>query len=100
MAFKDEYDFDLLKNEAENLVIEELEKEFNEEENNDVCKCEECVLDMAALALNNIGPKYRASFMGIVYAQQYHSGKHIDEVVSAVRNAIEKVSKNPSHDKT
>ena len=97
MPFKDEYDFDLLENEAENLVIEELEKEFTLEEYDDVCKCQECILDISALALNNIKPKYRSSFTGIVYAQQYHYGKYMEEVISAVKDAIKKVSRHPSH---
>ncbi len=98
MAFKDEYDFDLLVNEAESLVITELEKQLSEEENKDACKCQECVLDMATLALNNIKPKYRSSFTGLVYSQQYYIGNQREEIVDAVKKAVKKVSKNPSHD--
>ena len=98
MAFKDDYDFDLLINEAEPLVIEELEKQLGEDENKDVCKCQDCILDMATLALNNIKPKYRSSFIGVVYAQQYYTGDYRDEVITAVKNAVKKISKNPSHE--
>jgi len=98
MAFKDDYDFDLLINEAEQLVISELEKQLAEENNQDICKCQDCILDMATLALNNVAPKYRSSYTGVIYAQQYYSGKHRDEIVNSVKKAIEKVKKNPSHE--
>ncbi len=98
MAFKDDYEFDLLINEAESLVISELEKQLSEEENSGICKCQECVLDMATLALNNIKPKYRSSFTGLVYSQQYHVGNQREEIVDAVKKAVKKVSKNPSHE--
>jgi hypothetical protein len=48
MALKDEYNFDDLENEAENMVVEELERQLALEENAGVCRTEECVLDMAA----------------------------------------------------
>jgi competence protein ComFB len=98
MPFKDDYDFDLLKNEAESLVIEELENQLADKSNNKVCRCQECILDMATFSLNKIKPVYRSSFTGIIYAQQYHSGEYKDEVVRAVKEAIKKVSSNPSHE--
>jgi len=98
MSFKDEYDFDLLVNEGEDLVIEELEKELGKKEYDNICKCQDCILDMATLALNNLKPTYRSSLTGRIYAAQYHEGTYLTEVESAVRNAIKKVSKNPSHD--
>lgn len=100
MGFKDDYDFELLVNESENLVFDELEKQLDEEEYANICRCQDCILDMATLALNKIKPKYRSSFTGVIYAQQYHSGEFIDEVKKAVKNAIDKVSKNPSHEST
>lgn len=98
MAFKDDYDFELLVNEAENLVIEELEKQLDKEEYKDICKCQDCILDMATLALNKIKPKYRSSFTGVIYAQQFHDGKYKEEADQAIKDAIDKVSKNPSHE--
>jgi competence protein ComFB len=98
MAFKDDYDFDLLFNEAENLVIEELGNQLSSEENTNICKCQECVLDMATLSLNKLKPIYRSSFTGIVYSQQYYSGDYKTEVENIVKDAIKKVSSNPSHE--
>jgi len=97
MKFKEMYDFDLLVNEAEKLVIREMEELLNDDKEQKICKCQDCVLDMAALALNNIKPTYRSSFTGVVYAQQLQDGKYMEELKNAVKKAIEKVKKNPSH---
>ncbi len=97
MRFKEMYDFDLLVNEAEKLIIAEMEVQLDEDKENKICRCQDCILDMAALALNNVKPSYRSSFTGVVYAQQLQDGKYMEQVKNAVRNAIEKVKKNPSH---
>jgi competence protein ComFB len=98
MAFIDQYDFDLLKNEAEILVRHELGRQL-EVYREPICRCNECVLDMAAMALNSIKPLYRVSLLGGLYAAQAINEKtYADSVQAAVCGAIEKVRKNPSHD--
>ena len=98
MAFKDDYDFDLLKNEAEVLVIREMEQQLKSETEL-MCRCNECIVDIAAVALNSIKPLYRFSLLGTLYASQAmteHS--YADSVKKAVTWAIKKVKKNPAHD--
>ena len=98
MGFLDTYDFDVIKNEAEKLVLHELEVQLTAK-NEEICKCEECVLDMAAIALNSVKPLYRCSLLGTLYTMQAMNEKsYADSVQNAVAQAINKVSKNPSHD--
>jgi competence protein ComFB len=98
MAFTDVYDFDLLKNEAEQLVLHELEKQL-EREGEELCRCNECVVDMAAIALNTVKPLYRFSLLGTLYAAQaMNEQSYADSVQQAVAQAVEKVRQNPSHD--
>ncbi|MDR2177922.1 MAG: late competence development ComFB family protein [Treponema sp.] len=98
MAFEDDYDFELLKNEAEKLVIHELERQL-EACKDEICRCNDCVVDMAALSLNSVKPLYRFSLLGTQYALQAMNEKsYADSVQKAVAQAIERVSKNPSHD--
>jgi competence protein ComFB len=98
MAFTDTYDFELLKNEAEQMVLHELEKQL-EHQNEDICRCNECVVDMAAIALNTVKPLYRFSLLGTLYAAQaMNEQSYADSVQQAVAAAIEKVRQNPSHD--
>ena len=98
MAFLNDYNFDLLKNEAENLVIREMENQINNE-SEEMCRCNECIVDIAAIALNNVKPLYRFSLLGTLYASQAMTEQsYADSVKHAVAEAIKKVRKNPAHD--
>jgi competence protein ComFB len=98
MAFIDEYDFELLVNEAEKLVLNELGRQL-ENYPEPVCKCNDCVVDMAAMALNAVKPLYRVSLLGTLYASMAMEEKsYASSIREAVFNSIEKVRKNPGHD--
>jgi len=98
MALRDDYDFELLKNEAEEMVLHELERQLDAEPE-EVCRCNECVVDMAAIALNSVKPLYRFSLLGTLYAAQaINKRSYADSIQRAVANAIKKVKANPSHD--
>jgi competence protein ComFB len=98
MAFIDNYDFEFLENEAENLVLEELGRQL-ESSSTSICRCNECVVDMAAMALNTVKPLYRVSLLGTLYASQAMSEEsYANSVREAVGRAIEQVGKNPAHD--
>jgi competence protein ComFB len=96
MSITDTYNMDSLVNEAERLVLQELEAQLRTAV--DVCTCQDCVLDMAAFALNNVKPAYRVSLMGSVYARSGGNAQHAQVIARAVREAIAKVKGNPSHD--
>ena len=98
MSIRESYNFEFLINEAEHVVLDELESELLKEWTADVCKCQDCVLDMAALALNNIEPKYRVSLMGTLYAHNLKDSEYAEKVREKVVESIKKISENPSHD--
>ncbi|MDX9800597.1 MAG: late competence development ComFB family protein [Spirochaetia bacterium] len=89
------YNFDFLKNEAEELVKEVLEKEM--EKDKTICDCQDCVLDIVGFALNNIKPLYKTSLKGSLYASASAPDKYIEAVENAVKYAVEKIKNNPSH---
>jgi competence protein ComFB len=98
MAFSDDYDFDLLVNEAEKLVFNELERQL-ENYSQPICKCNECVLDMAAMSLNTVKPLYRVSLLGTLYTSHAMDEKaYATSIRDAVFKAVEKVRKNPAHE--
>ena len=98
MAFVDDYDFYQLKNVTEELVFHELEMQLGAC-GPEVCRCKDCVLDMAAMALSSVKPKYHASLLGSQYAAQAMNERaYADSIQQAVARAIEKVSSNPAHD--
>jgi competence protein ComFB len=98
MAFIDNYNFDLLENEAERLVLNELGRQLEAYEG-DICLCNDCVVDMAAMSLNAVKPFYRFSLLGSLYASQaMNEESYAASIREAVEKAIEKVRRNPSHD--
>jgi len=98
MAIKDEYDFNLLVNEAETLVLRELEVQLAQHDET-MCRCNECIVDIAAVALNNVKPLYRFSLLGTLYTNQaMNENTYANNVREAVSNAIQKVRDNPAHD--
>jgi competence protein ComFB len=97
MAGIERYDFENLSNMSEIIVIEELDRQL-EAYTVDICKCNDCVVDMAAMALNTVKPLYRCSLLGGLYtAEAKNDPAYAESVQKAVRLAIEKVKANPSH---
>jgi competence protein ComFB len=98
MAFIDNYNFEYLQNEAEKLVLAELSRQLESNEE-PICLCNDCVVDMAAMALNVVKPLYRSSLLGTFYASRAMDEKeYASSLREAVFSSIEKVSKNPSHE--
>ena len=98
MALIDDYDFEHLKNKAEKLVSNELGRQL-ESFSGAICLCNDCVLDMAAMALNTVKPLYRVSLLGTLYtANAMDEKNYATSIREAVFKAIEKVRKNPSHE--
>jgi len=99
MGFANDYDFDLLVNEAERLVLTELELQLDARKDQNLCVCADCVLDMAPFALNSVKPLYRVSLLGSLYAAHaMDEESYAHTVREAVTKAIDRVSANPSHD--
>ena len=96
MSIREEYNFEYLVNEAERLVLEQLELQLASE-GDGTCACQDCVLDMAAFALNKVKPLYRVSLMGNLYAKALEGSEYEAEVAGAVGQAIKKIAANPSH---
>ncbi|QEN06121.1 competence protein ComFB [Thiospirochaeta perfilievii] len=96
MSIKDDYDFSIIENTIKEKVIEMLEEEFNNLEEN-ICQCEECVIDMVCYALNRIKPNYTASLYGALYSRA-DADNRSEDIREKVLDAIEFVSSNRSHD--
>jgi competence protein ComFB len=95
MALRDLRAFEDLQNEAERLVIDELERQLDMLPDDKVCKTDDCVLDMAAYALNHVRPLYRVNLLGRLYATAPDDERNA-EISRAVAEAIRKISENPS----
>ncbi|MDR0374578.1 MAG: late competence development ComFB family protein [Treponema sp.] len=99
MAFIDDYNLENLKNEAERLVFDEINMQVESFPEGEICTCNECVIDIAAIALNAVKPFYRHSLLGTLYALEALNidEEYAENIRTAVTQAIEKVRNNPSH---
>ncbi len=64
----------------------------------DWCGCEKCKLDAAALALNNLKPKYVVTEQGRVLGRANNMSQQFNtDVTLEVTKAIEIVGRSPHH---
>lgn len=86
----------LLKNYMEEIVFNLL-KEVLDDIN--VCTCEKCMLDIAAIALNDLPPKYIVTEKGELYTKVNALKQQFEvDVISAITKAAVLVKRKPRHD--
>jgi len=92
MALQDMYDFSIIENEAERLILQEIERQLDPE---DMEYNEDFIFDIATLALNNVPPAYRSTLLGKLYSSTLEDSDYMEKVKKAVTSAISKVKNNP-----
>lgn len=85
----------VLRNLVEEVVMESVDDYLKKE---GICNCEQCKLDVAALALNNLPPRYVVTAKGASYAKadMLDMQKYID-IIGAITKAIRLVKEHPRH---
>jgi competence protein ComFB len=87
----------LIKNYMEEAVQNTMEEILARRE--DVCKCERCLMDIKALALNHLPPKYVVTRKGYVYTKVNELVNQFKaDITVAVTKALQVVRDNPRHD--
>lgn len=85
-----------LVNVMEGIIDEKLEQMLKEE---DCCKCERCLEDMKAMALNQLPAKYVSTRNGELFSKLNSLMRQNSiDINVAVSYAIKTVSERPSHD--
>lgn len=84
-------------NMVETAVWDLMAKVLNE--NQGICTCPKCRADIAAIALNNLKPRYVTSNRGqaLARADNLDQNTYI-AVLVALAKAVEQVAPNPRHD--
>lgn len=87
----------MLKNLMENIVDDVLPsvlKKYPE-----VCRCEKCIIDVKAIALNKLKPQYTVTQNGEVYIKAANelNLQFKSDVTKELSQAIEIVRKSPRH---
>ncbi len=87
--------------ELKNVMEEEVKRIVEEilKDRDDICTCERCKKDIAAIVLNNIKPKYVVTEKGEVYARiNMLSYQYDADITMEVMKAIKIVGENPNHE--
>ena len=85
-----------LKNYMEEIVFS-LVKEVLDDIN--VCTCEKCILDIAAIALNDLPSRYIVSEKGELYSKINSLKQQFEvDVISAITKAAVLVKRRPRHE--
>jgi competence protein ComFB len=85
-----------IKNYMEEVVFHQMEEVLDDI---NVCKCKKCRLDIAAIALNDLPPKYIVTEKGELYTkvdtlrQQFEA-----DTIAAIAKAAIIVKRRPRHD--
>jgi competence protein ComFB len=85
-----------LKNHMETLVLQKVDELLVK--NADVCSCSRCRLDIAAIALNNLPPKYYVTEKGELFHKTAILNRQFEpDIIRAVLQGINKVAASPNH---
>ena len=84
-----------IKNYMEEVVLNSIEGILDDI---NMCKCQLCVMDIAALALNDLPPKYIATEKGELYSKVNNLRNQFEvDVISAITKAAVLVKRSPRH---
>ncbi len=87
--------------EMHNLLEEEVIRRVNNQLNETkiACDCEKCRMDIVAITLNNLKPKYVVSGKGRLFAKINDTTyQHNGDIAEEVAKAIKIVGENPLHE--
>ncbi len=91
----EQYNVDAVQNENLPIVIELLEKLIGDDET--ICTCEHCILDIIAITLNNLPPRYRIGLIGKIDIDYKYDQEYRQLVLDSLHQAVMRVTENPHH---
>jgi len=84
-----------IKNYMEEIVFNQMKDILNDI---NMCTCDKCLLDIAAIALNDLPPKYIVTEKGELYSKINTLGQQFEvDVVAAITKAAVLVKRKPRH---
>jgi competence protein ComFB len=95
MKLEQRYNLDQVRNRSADLVVARVEQLLEEEQ--DMCRCEQCVLDLVAYALNHVSPQYGTSLLEPLAPNPDMVRKIQIEVEMAIELGLRRVRARPGH---
>lgn len=85
----------VLKNMMEDAVMQLIDQNLDKK---NTCNCQQCRMDIAALALNKLPTRYVVADQGAVYNEEdlRELQEYID-IVGAIKQSIKLVKEHPRH---
>lgn len=96
MALADTYDLETIRNEAAELVYEQVERLLADR--SDVCRCSTCVLDLVAFTLNRVTPRYSTSILGDLHPDKAKRKRLLVEIELALQAGLKRLESHPHHE--
>lgn len=91
-----DFDKDKVRNYME-VCVEDMLKPILKEINS--CSCDKCVMDITAIALNSLKPKYVVTKKGELYSKLTTLRHQFDvEIIAAITKAAVIVARDPRHE--
>ncbi len=85
-----------IKNYMEEIVFNLMNEVLNDI---NVCTCDKCILDIAAIALNDLPPHYIVTEKGELYSKINALKQQFEvDVIAAITKAAVLVKRNPRHE--
>ena len=87
--------------ELHNLMEDEVSYVIDQllKDRKDICTCDKCKLDISAIALNNLKPRYVVTEKGVLYAKVTTLNNQFDvDLVKEITKAIKIVGDKPHHE--
>lgn len=95
MQLRERYDFEKLRNRTMEMVLDKIGSLL--EERDDVCQCENCVLDLVAYTLNHVTPLYGTSLLDPLHPNRAKEKKVQIEIELAINTGLKRIARNPHH---
>lgn len=84
-----------IKNYMEEIVFNQMKEVLTDI---NMCTCDKCLLDIAAIALNDLPPKYLVTEKGELYSKINTLKQQFEvDVIAAITKAAVLVKRNPRH---
>ncbi len=85
-----------IKNYMEEIVFSTMKEVLSDI---NVCKCDKCLMDISAIALNDLPPKYIVTEKGELYSRINSLRQQFEvDVISAITKAAVLVKRSPRHE--
>jgi competence protein ComFB len=95
MSLSERYDLDKLINRGAGLVCDKIEQVLDRRD--DICQCEECVLDLIAYTLNRVKPLYGTSLLGPLHPDGEKERQLEEKIERTIDTGLKKIARHPHH---